>query len=118
MPPTGSSFPFSSTYLPPPPGPPGIYLRFFGGGSDFIAGVGEAARLPPEDSRAALFRGRGALARRGVPGMGAIARFTLQLCFYALYLVGQTLTTASADALARLPAHSGGRMEDKARLCV
>lgn len=26
--------PSSSTYLPPPPGPPGIYLRFLGGGSE------------------------------------------------------------------------------------
>jgi len=50
-----------------------MYLRFFCGGSDFAAGVGEPARLPlPDRGRVVLFRARGALARRGVPGIGAI----------------------------------------------
>jgi hypothetical protein len=33
VPPTATSVPSTSMYLPPPPGPPGTYLRFFKGGS-------------------------------------------------------------------------------------
>lgn len=59
VPPTGVSMPSSSTYLPPPPGPPGMYLRFLYGGAE-----SEMVRLS----------GRPELLTRGlgVPGSGAI----------------------------------------------
>lgn len=40
VPPTGVSLPSSSTYLPPPPGPPGMYRSFFSGLSEPPAELG------------------------------------------------------------------------------
>ncbi len=89
MPPTGISVPSSSTYLPPPPGPPGIYRSFFLGGSDdgfFRFGVSDVAG-PADLGRLVglVLRGRVGIAavevagaaaitaaRRGVVGSGAI----------------------------------------------
>ncbi|KAF9735461.1 hypothetical protein PMIN01_06866 [Paraphaeosphaeria minitans] len=58
--------PSSSTYLPPPPGPPGMYFRFLGGGA--------------ESDMVRLLSGRPELLTRGlgVPGSGAIGRMWVQ----------------------------------------
>lgn len=68
----GTSLPFSSTNLPPPPGPPGIYLRFFGGGS-VSATATRLDRAVEVDVRGRPRR-RAGVGRCGVDGAEGISR--------------------------------------------
>ena len=63
----------SSMNLPPPPGPPGTYLRRFGGGSE--APAGRAFRRTGRSAVVARPRGRPRPVRRGVVGALSICRF-------------------------------------------
>jgi hypothetical protein len=68
------SFPSLSRKRPPPPGPPGIYLRRFGGGSVAVAAASLSRRLEFVEGRESLGRLLRALAEAslGVLGLGAI----------------------------------------------
>lgn len=61
----------SSMYLPPPPGPPGTYLRFLRGGPSM--GAGSELRDPFREAFGVFFRGRAGEERCLGEAYGAIS---------------------------------------------